>query len=225
LQLVRSEACGDQSRSRASRGSCFDDATCISDAPARVLPCAETVHLVGDRFCTLGGPARASAMATSGSCGSLASRERSAANAIAGSATTAAATRHRPRKPAPDEDVLPQSRAAARPPREPGQGPHPAGPQGRWQQQLARRRQGSSVPCRGLTPALATPHPGPSPNREWMISRDRPITHSGRGSRGRATSTTTPAQGFRGATPRVPNGYISTRAAAPSRPSSTPNCP
>ena len=27
---------------------------------------------------------------------------------------------------------------------------------------------------------MATPHPGPSPNREWMIAGNRPITHSRR---------------------------------------------
>ncbi len=80
-----------------------------------------------------------------------------------------------------------QPRTAPRPLREPGHGPHPAGLQGRWQEQLARRRRGPNVPCRGLTPDLATPHPGPSPNREWMISRTRPITHSGNGNRGTAT--------------------------------------
>ena len=45
--------------------------------------------------------------------------------------------------------------------------------------QFARRRGGPTVPCRGLTPDLATPHPGPSPNRESMLSGTRPITHSG----------------------------------------------
>jgi hypothetical protein len=33
----------------------------------------------------------------------------------------------------------------------------------------------SGVPCRGLTP-----HPGPSPNRESLLSRTKPITQSGK---------------------------------------------
>ncbi len=88
-----------------------------------------------------------------------------------------------------------QPRTAPRPLREPGHGPHPAGLQGRWQEQLARRRRGPNVPCRGLTPGLATPHPGSSPNREWMISRTRPITHSGNGNRGTATRQRHPRAG------------------------------
>jgi hypothetical protein len=91
----------------------------------------------------------------------------------------------------PPDDLRQQPSPAARSLRARRPGPRPAGLQGRLQQQLARRRRGSSVPCRGRTPDSATPHPGPSPNREWMISRTGSITHSGKEHRGTASSPTT----------------------------------